>query len=235
MKISVNIVAFNAERFIAEAIESVLNQSFADYELIIVNDGSTDGTGDVIEKYIGDERIKYHRFENNLGVAKARNEALSKSKGEYIAVLDADDVSLPNRLELQCRFLDQNPDCVAVGANAEVIDADGNHVYTTDCLCSWDDIRNRLPGMPFFHSSVLFRRETADRIGGYPDIFPLADDLLLINMLADRGELRAVPDMLIKYRITPTSISRRSRRHEKILEKVLAKHLRSIPLTFWEQ
>ena len=130
--VSVVMPVFNAARFVAEAVESVLGQSFGDFELIAIDDGSTDGSGEILDRYAGkDCRIKVRRRENR-GIVASRNEGLEMTSGELIAVLDSDDVAMPDRFALQVEFLGKHPECVAVGGAALVIDA------TSAPICAWD-------------------------------------------------------------------------------------------------
>ena len=126
-KVSVVVPANNAERYISEAIESVLNQTFEDYELIIVNDGSTDRTEDIILDYQKmDPRIIYLKNEENLRICRTLNRGLEAARGDYIARMDADDWSYPARLEKQLDYMRNNPDVVLVGSFIHVADGDMN-------------------------------------------------------------------------------------------------------------
>jgi glycosyltransferase involved in cell wall biosynthesis len=119
--VSVTMPAYNAERTIAEAIESILTQEFRDFELIIVDDGSSDGTASIIGRYAKtDQRIVKLTNQDNQGIARSRNKALAAAKGQYIACLDSDDVAEPSRLRMQLEFMAKNPDCVLVGSDLTI-------------------------------------------------------------------------------------------------------------------
>src|SRR3989344_5781814 len=121
-KISVLMPAYNARKYIGEAIESILNQTFKDFEFIIINDCSTDKTKKIIEEYANkDARIKLINNATNLGLTKSLNIGLKEARGEYVARLDADDVALPERLEKQYEFMEKNKETTLVGAWAEII------------------------------------------------------------------------------------------------------------------
>lgn len=124
--VSVIMPVYNNEKFVSQAVQSVLNQTISDLELIIIDDGSTDGTRNVIESF-SDERIKYH-YQENAGPGAGRNNGMSLSKGEFIAFIDSDDMYKPNKLERQIEFLKENPQYGLVYCEAEVIDAQGNFV-----------------------------------------------------------------------------------------------------------
>ena len=111
MKVSVIMPVYNGEKFISQAIESILNQTFVDFEFIIINDGSNDKTEKIIAKY-KDKRIKYFKFTKNKGLVYSLNFCLKKSKGEFIARMDADDISMPDRFTKQVKFLDKNESVV---------------------------------------------------------------------------------------------------------------------------
>src|SRR5690625_6791695 len=146
IKISVIMPAYNEERYIAESIQSILNQTFQDFELIIVDDGSTDKTFEIASSF-NDPRVKLYKQQNS-GPAAARNKALSLAKGKYIALQDADDRSKPERLEKQYDFLENNLDYIAVGTDADYIDKDGFFIYEhtkgEDIPINWDWLQARV-------------------------------------------------------------------------------------------
>jgi len=205
-EISVLLSVYNGEKYLREACDSIISQTFTDFEFIIVDDGSTDRSVDILRSY-KDERMKIIQ-QPNKGLSAALNVGLSASAGKYIARMDADDVSVPHRLETQYEFLESHPECVAVGSNAMVIDADGEYLFTSDQPTDWEIIRSKLPRMSFFHSSTLYRRDTALSCGGYQEnIKHYYEDLLFFNHLACRGELRNLSQPLLKVRLVPTSIT----------------------------
>ena len=122
--VSVNMVVYNGEKYVSEAIKSILNQTYKNFEFIIINDGSTDLTEQIIKSF-SDERIKYYEHDKNYGQCIARNTAIKKSSGEYIAILDADDISFPTRFKEQVVFLENNKKYGLIGSMAEVIDENG--------------------------------------------------------------------------------------------------------------
>lgn len=206
-KVSVIMAAYNAETYIEEAIRSVLNQTFKDFELIVVNDGSEDQTLNVI-KSIPDKRIKIINLDNS-GAANARNSGIRSSKGEYIAILDADDVALPDRLQKQVDFLDANLEYGIVGGNASVIDKDGMFVTNTNQTLDWHSIKMKLPASPFIHSTVMFRSSLIKTIGFYPDI-STSEDALFFLKISKVSKMINLQDCLINYRLLPSALSRRS-------------------------
>lgn len=222
-KISVIMAVYNAEKYIKEAISSVLDQTFEDFEFIIINDGSKDKSIQIIKSFV-DKRIVLIEQENK-GLANALNNGLSVAKGKYIARIDADDVCYNERLKTQFDLLENNPEYVAVGSNADLVDDDGNFIVTTKILIEWEEIKKRLPLNPFFHSSVMFSKEVAQRCGYYYEpIKQYYEDLILWNKMAKFGKLRNIKKALIKYRFSPNSISLRrglSRKELILIRKIL--------------
>jgi len=217
-KISGVMSVYNGEKYLKEAIDSILNQTFKDFEFIIVNDGSTDKSLEIIQSY-NDERIKIID-QKNTGLAKALNNGIKIAQGKYIARMDADDISMPNRLKIQYNFMEEHPGCAAVGSNAEVIDMDGNYVLTSNLTLDWNLIKNNLPATPFFHSSTMYKKNSFKEVGGYPEIYRI-EDVVFFNKLAKIGELLNIPDVLIKYRLVPTAITTKSSKTDsKIIEKI---------------
>ena len=165
-KVSVIMSVYNGEKYLPEAIDSVLNQTFEDFEFVIVDDGSTDGTADILSGY-KDPRIKVIT-QKHLGIAQAKNKAVEASSGEYIAIMDADDISLPERFELEVNFLDQHKDIGAVSSSTYVIDEYGKLILTRSALIGNDFIQKTLPEkFCLHHVSSMMRREICQMFGGY--------------------------------------------------------------------
>lgn len=219
--VSIITPAFNSENFIAQTIESVLKQTYSEWEYIIVDDGSTDSTSLVIEKYLTDKRIKYFKQENK-GCSSARNKGIKEAKGEYIAILDSDDQYYPEKLEKQIKYMQSMPDCIALGSNADVIDAEGNLLFTTVQCIENVKIKASLPVSPFVNSSLVFRRTIFDKYK-YEEKLKYAEDGCFINQIAGEGEFWNMPDILIRYRINPESKGRRSRKNGDIILSIFMK------------
>jgi glycosyltransferase involved in cell wall biosynthesis len=205
-KISVLMTVYNTDMFIREAIESILNQTFKDFELIIVNDGSTDKTKEIIREYMKkDKRIVYLENPINLGfdlLFKTVNKGLEIAKGRYIARLDADDYSYPNRLQVQYDYLEKHPKIFMIGSSAVVIDKYGNElerIIKRQWIPSW--IYKYRVGISnsFIHSSIMFRNEKI-KYQCNPD-HPFY--LLLIYY---KKRLKNIKNILVKYRINPGGI-----------------------------
>lgn len=208
-KVSVILPAYNAAAYLSKAIDSILEQSFANFELIIVNDGSTDNILEVLAQY-DDPRIKVIHQEN-LGLPKALNKALSVAQSPYIARQDADDISLPTRLEKQVQFLDQNPEYGLIGTWSQIITPEGpserRHLHPT----SNGQIQVQLLiNNQFVHSSVMFRTSCLKTTGYYsedPKHFPPEDYDLWLK-IAKHFMVANLPEVLLQYLEEPNSISR---------------------------
>ncbi|MDY9918633.1 MAG: glycosyltransferase [Proteiniphilum sp.] len=205
--VSIILPVFNAESYVNYAIESILEQTYDNYELIIINDGSTDQSLKIINSY-QDSRIVLINRENK-GLAISLNEGLNIAKGTYIARMDADDVCLPTRLEKQIEYFVKNPQTVLLGTGAELIDINGNTIgyhipYTGNKLLKKLIFHY---GCVFKHPSVMFNKNVANDVGNYNELIgKYIEDYFLWSKLAKKGKINNIPEILIKYRITPGSI-----------------------------
>ncbi|MCL5884147.1 MAG: glycosyltransferase [Deltaproteobacteria bacterium] len=168
--VSVILPVYNDERFVGAAIESILAQSFRDFEFLVVNDGSTDGTGEVLGKFF-DPRLTIVT-QTNKGIVQTLNLAISMAKGKYIARMDSDDFSRINRFCKQVDFLDANPECGLVGSACEIVREDGTHMAHFSVPHQDEAIRRSMVWRnPFVHSSIMVRKSVLDRVGGYKQSF----------------------------------------------------------------
>ena len=206
--VSVLLAAYNAEPYIAEAVESVLAQTFSDFELIVVNDGSTDRTADIVRSY-SDPRLIILDNDCNLGLTPSLNRGLAAARGDFIARLDADDLATPERLQRQVAFLNTRTDVVLVGANVRVIDSGGAVLGTYTHPEAHSAIRwVLLFDCPFTHSTVMWRREPVARhIGNYDLAFQYAMDWELWSRVASRFRVANIPEVLAAYRLGPHSMT----------------------------
>ncbi|MFH1946893.1 MAG: glycosyltransferase [Candidatus Magasanikbacteria bacterium] len=200
--ISIITITNNREKYIAESIESVLKQSFKDWELIIIDDASTDNTAEVVEEYTAqDHRIKFHHENINLGITKARNLALGLAQGKYIAVLDSDDVwADSDKLQKQYLFLENNSDHVLVGGAVIVMNEHGQEISRFKNPSTDKNIRSGiLLRNPFLNSSSMFRREVAVNCGTYEN-YTVGEDYDLFLKIGKMGKFANLEDYLVKYR-----------------------------------
>jgi Glycosyl transferase family 2 len=202
--VTVVMPAYNAEPYVSEAIAGVLSQSYRDFELIVVDDGSSDDTRDAIAAF-RDDRLVVAEHDANRGVAAALNTGLQLARGEYIAVQHADDVSLPQRLAAQVAVLDRHPEIVIVGSSYELIDASGAALGRKMPPASDAAIRWRAFFMtPFGHPTVMFRAKLVRACGlAYePDLVP-AEDYGLWSKILAHGRGINIEQALVRYRIHP--------------------------------
>ncbi len=207
--VSVIMPVYNASKYLPEAIEGILNQSFSDFEFIIIDDGSSDDSPKIIRKYVKrDKRIKVLTNKENRGSVKCRNMGLKLARGKYVAVEDADDVSLPNRLEVQVQYLEDNPQVVLLGTSYHIIDETGE-ILTTVEVPTKDKVLRRilLKNNPIDHGSIMFRRKEICRIGGYREEFVYAHDYDLILRALEIGEIHNLSSIHHKWRFRKESIS----------------------------
>lgn len=199
----------DGERWLREAIDSVQAQTFGDFELIAIDDGSVDATPEILAGYAGrDERIRVLRHDHR-GLVFALNQGLAEARGKLIARLDADDVALPERLARQVEHLKDNPDTVLLGAWADEIDEDGSlqgHLQPEPDPTRLATIL--LDKNPFVHSSMMFPLRIARTLGGYRTAFEAAEDHDLWLRMAETGKIANLPQVLIGYRVHRASVTR---------------------------
>lgn len=172
-KITVLMSVYNGEKYLREAIDSILNQTFTDFEFLIVSDGSTDGTAEILQSY-HDPRIKIINNEKNRGLTKSLNKGLGMAKGEYIARMDADDISLPNRFEEQLKYLERYPETVVLGTSIYVINGAGKLLMKE--IAPSDPSKILLNNNAFTHGSVIFKKAVVDELGYYNELFRYSQD-----------------------------------------------------------
>lgn len=210
-RISVVMPVFNCEKYLDEAISSMLNQTFGDFELIVVNDGSADGTDEVVRKYLGDERLVYKLNESNGGIVDALNLGLELAKADIVARMDGDDIAVPERLEIQYQFLEKNPDIVLVGSYIELIDDEGNYLSRKEFRTGPENIRKIFFYYgPHWHPTVMFRKDIVSSVGRYRKEYELIEDVDLYFRLIFAGfRTDNIPMYLLKYRIHSESSDKR--------------------------
>lgn len=206
-KITVLMPAYNAGKYIHGAIASVLEQSYRDFELLIINDGSNDDTINVVMAFT-DQRIVLVNKEHE-GIAAALNTGLRLAKGCFIARFDADDICLPGRLEKQLHFLEDHPDYLLVGGDAEYMLENGDFLFDFKCIAhSNDEIHDKLYFYcPFIHSAVMYKRDEVIKAGGYSVHAHNFEDYLLWTSLAKLGKMQNLREPLIKVRFNPSSVT----------------------------
>jgi glycosyltransferase involved in cell wall biosynthesis len=198
----------NAAQFVREAIASVLAQTYRDFELIVVDDSSSDGSLSILQSF-DDARVRIIRHQTNGGAALSRNDALAAARGELAAIMDADDVCVPTRLERQVAFLDANPQVGLVGCGVfDNIDAE-NAVLHTSYLPEDNEAiqRNLMEQWCFLHSSIMFRRTLYETVGGYVSAFEPAEDHDFVLRILEHCEAHNLHERLVSYRLNPKGLS----------------------------
>lgn len=197
--ISVVMSVYNGSRFLRESIDSILSQSFKDFEFIIWNDGSSDNSEDIVKSY-EDPRIRYF-YHDNAGLGKALNLACREARGKYIARMDDDDISLPDRLKKEYEYLESHIDTVLVSSSAYYIDENGSILGQSFQYTNSKVIKSHI-----FHPAVLFRKEAYEKTQGY-SATKNSQDTLLWSKLSKFGKLANIEEPLINYRLINSSIS----------------------------
>lgn len=208
-KISVIMAVFNGQKYLREAIESILGQTFQNFEFIIVDDGSIDKTKDILEDIAKkDSRIKTIVNSENIGLTKSLNKAIDAAKGEYLARQDADDISLPQRLEKQVDFLENNPKIKILGTFGYAINKNGKILREEVLPVSFAEIKKVLiKKNPFIHTSVMLRKEIIDKAGKYNENFKVIQDYELWFRILRVAKGENLPLFLVKKRYWPEMIS----------------------------
>ena len=205
-KVSVIMAVYGAEKYLSQAIESVLNQTFSDFELIVINDCSPDNSLEIIKRYCEqDKRIVFVNNKVNLGPSGTRNVGLKLCRGDYIAIFDNDDVCMPDRLEKQVKFLDNNPNIFLVAGSYQYIDETSKLLDNYIKSYTSDEVKILLPEKNLIsHPTVMYRN------AGYSyreKLDPAEDYDLWLRMMEDGKNLYIVKDVLIKYRIQGKSVT----------------------------
>lgn len=214
MKVSILLPVYNSETTIQETIDSILCQTYSDFELVIINDGSSDKSEQIIGQY-SDKRIRYYKNEQNKGLIYTLNRGLDLCNGEYIARIDADDIMLPTRLEKQTNYMDTHPHIIASGSST--IRFNGIHkekIYTPPLTPK--EIQHKiLLGSPIPHPSAIIRKETLIKYNiRYDYNYIHAEDYKFWYDLSQYGDLANIKEPLTKYRYSPKQISQKYKKQQ---------------------
>jgi glycosyltransferase involved in cell wall biosynthesis len=229
-RLSVHMPVHNAQPYLQEAIRSILDQSYRDFELIAIDDGSTDDSAEILDRFAReDPRVKVIHRENR-GVAATRNQALGLARGSYFGVMDADDVCRKQRFQKQVAHLDAHPECVAVGSRILLIDSEGAPIREMATETTHDQIDGAhmaARGVTLCHGACVMRKSAVERVGGY-DESSHAEDYDLLLKLGEIGQLHNLPELLFEYRQHANSYgyARRSAQRKSALAALEAAHAR---------
>ena len=235
MKISVVMSVYNAEKYLNEAVDSILTQTYEDFELILINDKSTDRSGQILGEYAQrDSRIVILENEENIGLTKSLNRGLAIAKGEYIARMDADDISVPHRFARQVQFLDENPEYSFVSSIGRYIDEDGNPEQLRLFPETNEEIYAMMPKVDaVMHPGVMFRREDIAKIGNYCEDFRVVQDYdLWFRGMAAGYKFYNIQEPLVLFRRNDSYNTRKSRAYRMVDYRVRKKgyKINKIPL-----
>jgi hypothetical protein len=207
-RISVVMPVRNGERYLAHAVDSILAQTCPDFELVIIDDGSTDSTPEQLRRYeAADDRVRV-QHQQQAGLVASLNRGCGEARGAYIARMDADDIAFPERLARQVEFLDRHPKVAVVGSAVMRIDASGREIKRNFCPTSHAEIVEALREYTCFtHPSVMLRAAALSAVGGYRPAYLAAEDYDLWLRLSERYELANLPEPLLYYRVYPDQVS----------------------------
>lgn len=216
--VSVVMSVFDGERFLSEAITSILNQTFGDFEFVIINDGSRDRTTSMLAAYEqSDSRVRVYEQENQ-GLIASLNRGCGLARGNYIARMDADDVSMPDRLERQVRFLENHRDVGLLGGAVEIIDDHGRRLFAVQPALEDEPIRTALRAFsfPIFHPAVMMRKPAFEATGGYRAQFRHAEDYDLWLRIIEHWKAANLPEVVLRKRTHAEGISVRNLRQQSL-------------------
>jgi glycosyltransferase involved in cell wall biosynthesis len=228
---------YNAGPYIDETVQSILAQTFADFEHILIDDGSTDDSLARLRRYeAADRRIRLISRENR-GIVASANEGLSLARGEFLARIDSDDVAAPTRFQKQLDFLRTHPECVAVGSRLQMIDPYGSPLGVSDHKLTHDEIECELlsgSGWALSQPAVMMRRESVTRLGGYRKQYECSEDLDLSLRLAEIGQLANLAEPLTSWRrhlasVNHTRHAQQDRNADGIIRETLKRRGLPVP------
>ena len=207
-KVTVLLSVYNGEKYLKEAIDSILTQAFKDFEFLIINDASTDTSRDIILS-CDDSRIRLVDNEENIGLTKSLNKGISIARGEYIARQDADDVSLSDRLQEQVEYMDRNPDVGLLSSNMEFIDDKSVVTGRSNKICDSDLVAWLLLFLNYVggHSQVMYKRKLVAEMGGYSEEYRVCEDYELWLRMSEKCRIAIIDNIHIQYRKHSSNIS----------------------------
>ncbi len=221
-RVSVLMPAYNAQSTITETVESILRQTLNDFEFIIVDDGSTDATLELLQNFAQQDARLHILSRPNTGIVGALNDGLALCQGQFIARMDADDIAYPERLSAQVQFLDTHPNCVGVGSWVQFLDPDGSPIWTWKMNGDPQTIANGLlegSVAGLVHPAMMLRSDAVEAVGGYRQACTYVEDFDLFLRLSQLGNFSIVPQCLLGYRQLLTSINATRNRADRIAIK----------------
>lgn len=206
--VSVVIPVYNVEKTIIYTIDSILRQTYRDIEIVIVNDGSTDNTANILNKYCGNTNVKIF-YQENGGISRALNFGIKNSSGDLIARIDGDDIAELDRIDLQVKEFQLNARLVLLGSSVTYINESGNSIGRNFCFTNPALIKKHISEHNFFwHPTVMFTREAFEKVGKYEEqLAGLFEDYFLFSKLSEIGECKNLSKPLTQYRISADQIT----------------------------
>jgi len=217
---------YNGEAYLKEAIESILNQTFKDFEFLIINDASTDQSLEIINKYLTDKRIKLINNEKNMGLVYSLNKGLDLANSKYIVRMDQDDIALPTRLEKQIEFMEKNPDVGVSGTWFEIFYMENTNTCLVQHPIEHRDIQiNMLFECSIGHPTVCLNLPLFNKYNlRYDSQFENAEDYELWSRAINYFKFANIPEVLLKYRLHTTNISRSKEKEQKEKSDIIRKN-----------
>jgi glycosyltransferase involved in cell wall biosynthesis len=237
LTVSVVMTVFNTERYVGEAVQSVLGQTFRGFEFIIIDDGSTDRSPAILREFASrDPRVRLVS-RPNTGIVAAANEGIGMARGRYLARMDSDDVCLPNRFEAQVRYLDEHPECVLVASRVTVVDPYGSPVLESGQKLTHEEIDAELlgsgGGWAIVQPSAMMRADAVRKVGAYRGRHNVSEDQDLFLRLAEVGRVANLPEPLLLYRRHYQSVMHTQwRQRQEVKERIVreAYERRGLPM-----
>ena len=227
-RVSVIVTAYNSGGYIRRTLDSLLTQTLSNFEIVVVDDGSTDGTSEVLDGYARrDSRIRVVH-QQNAGTSTASNRAITEARAEYLAILDHDDMAAPDRLEKQVAYLDSHSRVGVLGGAMIAIDHRDRKLNLYRFPTEPAQVRSWLFRAPTInHSSTMMRRQLVEKVGGYRKAFDIIPDVDLFLRISDHAELATLADVLVYYRVHPERVTARHHARQLVLNKVAIELARS--------
>ena len=225
--VSVLMTVYNHEKYVKDSIKSILNQSLKNFELIVINNGSTDRSKNIIIN-LKDKRIKFYNLKKNIGRTNGLNFGLKKCKGQFIAIQDSDDISKKNRILTQVNFLKKNNKIALIGSNYNIIDQKGNIINKTNININLQKETNEILFNNLIgHSTVMYRKDILNFVKGYPRDYTYAQDYAFYLKIIKKFKIEIISNNLVNLRLN--HINSESFR----LKKTMVIQKEEIKLIFW--
>lgn len=216
-KISVVMAVYNGMPYLKDAVQSILGQTYKDFEFIIIDDASTDSSWEYL-KSLKDRKVKLIKNEKNLGLASSLNKGIKAAKGDYIARMDADDISLPQRFEKQINFFKDHDDYILVGSQVMWVDKNNSSISGFDVHLKDEDIRRKLIARnQFHHATVMFKKYDIEKLGAYKNNLNGIEDYDLWFRVIKKGKVANLPERLVKRRIHERALTQKNHLKTELL------------------